>query len=35
VAFDAVVSRREYAMLTSRPADLLAAEAERTQATAR
>jgi type IV secretory pathway VirB4 component len=35
VAFDAVVSRREYAMLTSRPADLLAAEAERTLAAAR
>ena len=28
VAFDAVVSRREYAMLTTRPADLLAADAE-------
>jgi len=28
-AFEAVVSRREYAMLTTRPADLLAAEADR------
>ena len=35
VAFEAVVSRREYAMLTTRPADLLAAEAERTAAATR
>jgi hypothetical protein len=35
VAFDAIVSRREYAMLTTKPSDLLAAEAERTAAPAR
>lgn len=35
VACDAVVSRREYAMLTSRPADLLAAATERAMAAAR
>ncbi len=35
VAFDAVVSRREYAMLTTRPADLLAAETERVAAATR